>query len=72
MHWNGVAKNRYAEDWTSEELLRHRIDSLSKGEGTIRIVKRGVGIVQNGFDWLGQRIEQTGRGIEKSCWGIAL
>lgn len=31
---------------------------LSKGEGTIRIVKMGVGIVQNGGDLLGQRIEQ--------------
>ena len=49
----------------SVEELRHRIDSLSKGEGTIRIVKRGVGIVQNGGDLLGQRIEQTGRGEEE-------
>lgn len=60
----GIGKEmpRTARAWSRQEKLRHRIDSLSKGEGTIRIVKRGVGIVQNGSDWLGQRIEQTGRG----------
>lgn len=61
----GIGKEmpRTVRAWSRQEKLRHRIDSLSKGEGTIRIVKRGVGIVQNGSDWLGQRIEQTGRGI---------
>lgn len=59
----GREKSRKVRAWSRQEKLRHRIDSLSKGEGTIRIVKRGVRIVQNGFDWLGQRIEQTGRGI---------
>lgn len=53
----GVETNCEAEDWTSGDSQRHRIDSLSKGEGTLRIVKRCVGIVQNGGDMLGQRIE---------------